>query len=123
MPGIGVDIISLARMAETIERSGEIFLKRVFSPAEIELARRSENQTAFFATAFAAKEAAFKALTLSWDQGVDLRDMEVTRGPVGEPIMKLSGNVEKLAREKGCNGILISLSYETDHAIGVAMLT
>ena len=121
MLGIGVDIISMHRMAETIGRSGDIFLKRVFTSSEIERGRQSENQIAFFATAFAAKEAVFKALVLSWEPGLDLRDMEVERGAVGEPLLKLSGQVARIAREKGCTRVLISLSYETEHAVAMAI--
>jgi holo-[acyl-carrier protein] synthase len=122
MMGIGVDIISMARMAETLDRSGDVFLKRVFSSTEIALGRQSANPTAFFAMSFAAKEAAFKALALRWEPGLDLRDMEVTRGPAGEPLLELSGQVARLAGEKGCARVLISLSYETEQAIGVALV-
>ena len=122
MLGIGVDIISMVRMAETLDRSGDVFLKRVFSANEIALGCRSANPTAFFAMSFAAKEATFKALALSWEPGLDLRDMEVTRGPAGEPVMELSGQVARLAREKGCARVSISLSYETEQAIGVALV-
>ena len=122
MVGIGVDIISLTRMAETLNRSGEVFLNRAFTPAEVEAGGRCENPTAFFATAWAAKEATFKALVLNWAQDVDLRDMEVTRGPAGEPLMNLSGNVKRIASEKGCAKVLISLSYETEHAIAMVLL-
>ncbi len=123
MVGIGVDIIEMNRMAETIQRSGDIFLRRAFSPSEIERGKQSDNPVAFFATAFAAKEAVFKALTLNWEQGIDLRNIEVGRGPVGEPTGKLSGQVERIAREKGCIHVMLSLSYETDSAIAMVVLS
>lgn len=59
----------------------------------------------FFATAFAAfaaKEAVFKALTLSWQPGVDFRKIEVSRGAAGKPLVALSGQVESIAQAKGC---------------------
>ena len=123
MLGIGMDIISMNRMAETMQRSGDIFLRRAFSPSEIQRGKQSDNPVAFFATAFAAKEAVFKALALSWDQDIDLRNMEVCRGPVGEPLMELSGQVERIAREKGCVHVMLSLSYETDSAVAMVVLS
>jgi holo-[acyl-carrier protein] synthase len=121
MIGIGIDIVTISRIAETLERSGDIFLRRVFSPSEIESGKRCDHPAAFFAMAFAAKEAVFKALTLSWQQGIDLRDIVISRGAVGQPLVSLSGQVEKVAREKGCTRIEISQSFETDVAVAVAI--
>lgn len=122
MQGIGIDIIELNRMRETIERSGEVFLKRVFTALEIKRGRSQENPTRFFASAFAAKEAVFKALVLDWDRGVDFREIEIYRGVYGEPMTMLRGAVKKQAEAKGCSRILISLSYETDLAVALALV-
>ncbi|MBN1535769.1 MAG: holo-ACP synthase [Anaerolineales bacterium] len=121
MIGIGIDIVAINRMAETIERSGDIFLRRVFTPTEIESGKRCDHPAAFFAMAFAAKEAVFKALTLSWEQGIDLRHIEINRGEVGQPLVRLSGQVERAAKEKGCGRVEISQSFETDMAVAVAI--
>ena len=121
MQGIGIDIIELSRMRETIERSGEVFLKRVFSPQEIQRGRSQETPTRFFASAFAAKEALFKALVLDWGRGVDFRDIDINRGAAGEPLVMLKGAVKKQAEAKGCSRVLISLSYETDLAVALAV--
>ena len=120
MKGIGIDMIELSRMDETIERSGDVFLKRVFSDDEIQKARCSDNPTNYFASAFAAKEAVFKALTLSWENEVNFREIEVLRGQSGEPLVRLHGAVKARAKAKGCDRVLISLSYETDLAVAMA---
>lgn len=121
MQGIGIDIIELDRMRETIERSGEVFLKRVFTTLEIQCGRSYASPTRFFASAFAAKEAVFKALVLDWDRGVDLREIEINRGVSGEPMAMLRGVVKMQAEAKGCSRVLISLSYETDLAVALAV--
>ena len=77
MKGIGIDIIELGRMADTIERSGELFAKRVFSADEMREARCPDNPTNRFASSFAAKEAVFKGLTLGWEREVDFREIEM----------------------------------------------
>ena len=121
MKGIGIDIIELGRMHETIQRSGEVFLKRVFSDYEIQKARCSDNSTNYFASAFAAKEAVFKALTLDWEQEMNFREIEVSRGLYGEPLVNLHGAVKKRAEAKGCHRVLLSISYETDLAVAMAI--
>ncbi len=120
MIGIGIDIIELSRMAETIERSGEVFLKRVFSDIEMQKAHGSDNPTNYYASAFAAKEAVFKALTLGWEHEVNFREIEVLRGQSGEPLVQLGGAVKANAEAKGCHQLLLSLSYETDLAVAMA---
>lgn len=120
MIGIGIDIIELSRMAETIERSGKIFLKRVFSDDEMQNAHSSDNPTNYYASAFAAKEAVFKALTLGWDQEVNFREIEILRGQSGEPLVRLKGEVKARAKAKSCHRVLLSLSYETDLAVAMA---
>jgi phosphopantetheine--protein transferase-like protein len=120
MIGIGIDIIEISRMAETIKRSGEVFLKRVFSDIEMQNARLSDNPTNYYASAFAAKEAVFKALTLDWEQAVNFREIEVLRGQHGEPMVRLGGAVKTNAEAKGCHRVLLSLSYETDLAVAMA---
>lgn len=120
MLGIGVDMIELGRMAETIERSGEVFLKRVFSNDEIQKARFSGNPRNYYASAFAAKEAVFKALNPGWDREVDFREIEVLRGQNGEPLVRLRGDLKARAKAKGCHRMLVSISYETDLAVAMA---
>lgn len=120
MKGIGIDVIKLSRMAETLERSGELFLKRVFSKNEIQKAHLSGNPTTYYASTFAAKEAVFKALTLGWEREVDFREIEVLRGQHGEPLAHLRGDVKARAETKGCSRVLVSISYETDLAVAMA---
>lgn len=120
MKGIGIDIIEISRMAETIERSGEVFLKRVFSDDEMQKARALDNPTNYFASAFAAKEAVFKALSLGWDRDVNFREIEILRGQYGEPLVRLQGAVKAHAEAKNCHRVLLSLSYETDLAVAMA---
>jgi holo-[acyl-carrier protein] synthase len=121
MQGIGIDIIELSRMSDIIERSGEVFLRRAFTAAEIQRSRLVPNSVAFFASAFAVKEAVFKALVLDWDRGIDLRDIEVGRGRQGEPVVRLNGGVEAAAEAKGCRKVLVSLSYAGDIAVAMAL--
>jgi len=93
--GIGSDLIDIRRVAKVIERHGERFLDRIFTPAERAKAeRRAKNEkmvVATYAKRFAAKEACSKALGTGIAQGVFWKDMGVVNLPSGKPTMLLSG--------------------------------
>ena len=121
MQGIGIDVIELSRMREILERSGEVFLRRAFTGAEIQRGRAVPHSIAFFASAFAVKEAVFKALVLDWDRGIDLKDIEVGRGRQGDPVVRLHGGVKAAAEAQGCRRVFVSLSYAADLAVALAV--
>jgi holo-[acyl-carrier protein] synthase len=89
--GIGSDIIDARRIAKTIERHGERFLARIYTPAEREKAESRAKPAETYAKRFAAKEACSKALGTGFRRGVFWRDMGVVNLPSGRPTMKLTG--------------------------------
>jgi holo-[acyl-carrier protein] synthase len=68
--GLGTDLMEIDRIEETIDRFGDRFLARVFTPAEIAFCRKKKNAAESFAARFAAKEAATKALGTGISRGV-----------------------------------------------------
>lgn len=120
--GIGVDIVSTARMKSSVENSGKVFLDKVFTPWEQQRALSHPAPVAYYAMTFAAKEAIFKCFGIGWETGVELTEIEITDGKSGEPIPVLTGTFARLARERGATKVLLSLSYETDYAIAMATL-
>ena len=89
--GIGSDLCDARRIAKTIERHGDRFLNRIFTPAERAKAERRANRVETYAKRFAAKEACAKALGTGFRSGVFWRDMGVVNMPSGRPTMKLTG--------------------------------
>ncbi|MCJ8141583.1 holo-ACP synthase [Ancylobacter sp. A5.8] len=89
--GIGSDITDARRVAEVLERHGERFLDRVFTPIERAKSERRKRRAESYAKRFAAKEACAKALGTGLAQGVFWRDMGVINLPSGRPTMKLTG--------------------------------
>ena len=59
--GVGTDLIETDRMQASVERFGERFLERVFTPGEILYCQRKKQSAESFAARFAAKEAGAKA--------------------------------------------------------------
>src|SRR5437773_9387623 len=79
--GTGIDIVEVPRIAESIARFGERFLRRIFTEEEIRYCESKANRIERYAARFAAKEASMKALGTGWSRGVRWRDIEVFRQP------------------------------------------
>ena len=93
--GIGSDITDVRRIAKVIERHGDRFLNRVFTPIERAKADRRRNRAETYAKRFAAKEACAKALGTGLHAGVWWRDMGVVNLPSGRPTMELTGGAQR----------------------------
>ncbi len=92
--GIGSDITDARRVAEVLERHGERFLDRVFTPIERAKSDRRARRVESYAKRFAAKEACAKALGTGLAQGVFWKDMGVVNLPSGRPTMALTGGAK-----------------------------
>jgi holo-[acyl-carrier protein] synthase len=93
--GVGSDITDVRRIAKVIERHGERFLDRVFTPLERARADKRRNRVETYAKRFAAKEACAKALGTGLRAGVWWRDMGVVNLPSGRPTMELTGGAKR----------------------------
>ena len=89
--GIGSDLVDVRRIQRTLERHGERFVARIFTPLERATAERRARRSETYAKRFAAKEACAKALGTGLRAGVFWRDMGVVNLPSGRPTMKLTG--------------------------------
>jgi holo-[acyl-carrier protein] synthase len=93
--GIGSDICDARRIAAVIERHGDRFLERIFTPGERAKAERRKNRFETYAKRFAAKEACAKALGTGLRAGVWWRDIGVVNLPGGRPTLELTGGAKR----------------------------
>ena len=114
--GLGIDIAEINRIEEAIKRYGDAFIKRVYTPAEIEYCERHRNRFERYAGRFAAKEAGMKALGTGWSRGVRWVDVEVTRVPGGRPTLALHGAAKARAERMGVRQISISITHSGNTA-------
>ena len=96
--GLGSDLCDVHRIAQVLDRHGDRFLDRIFTPLERKKAEGRANRAETYAKRFAAKEACAKALGTGLRKGVFWRDMGVINLPGGRPTMQLTGGA--LARLK-----------------------
>ena len=109
----GVDIIEIPRIKQTLDRYGQRFLNRIFTPDEIAYCHgRAPN----LAGRFAAKEATMKALGTGV-RGVSWKDIEVVRAESGAPSVKLHGRAQKRAERLQVSEISLSISHSREYAV------
>jgi|SRR5271165_826269 len=120
--GTGIDIAEVPRIAESIERFGDRFLRRIFTEGEIQYCDSKANRVERYAARFAAKEAAMKALGTGWSRGVRWRDIEVVRPPGGRPTVKFHGKAAEFADKLNARNVALSLSHTPEQAIASVIL-
>ena len=122
----GVDIIEVARIRHAVERWGTRFLRRVFTPGELVDCGLVVHAPRFesLAARWAAKEAAAKALgcglsglAAGTGEWLHFHELEVVRGPVGRPELRLHGEAAAVAVALGLTQLALSLSHTHEHAI------
>lgn len=119
--GLGVDLVQVSRVRESIATFGDKYLRRVFTEGEIAYAHAGDPELApsRLAARFAAKEATIKALDLA-EAGVGWRDIEVVRSSSGAPQLVLHGAARAAASDRSLS---VSLSHEGDYATAVVLTT
>jgi holo-[acyl-carrier protein] synthase len=116
---VGLDVVFLPRIVESLQSFGERFEERLFTPGEIAYARGAPGQRAErLAARFAAKEAVIKALSLG-DTGLDWRDIEVVRNEDGSCAVALHGTAASALDARGGQRVLVSLSHDGEYAAAV----
>jgi len=114
-------MVSCSRIAEAIERHGEHFLHRVFTPAELDYCMGRKRQVEHLAGRFAAKEAVLKVLGTGWRNGICWTDIEIRNLPSGRPEVHLSGRCREIADGMNLSKVLISISHIETHAVASAV--
>ena len=120
--GIGVDIVKVDRIEKAVERWGYRFLKRIFTPAEIERCQKRARPAQCLALRFAAKEAFAKALGLGMRKGLRWRDIEVVHDHLGKPDLVLHNQAQRLLEAMEASRTWLSLSDERESALAVVVL-
>jgi holo-[acyl-carrier protein] synthase len=119
--GLGTDLIEIARIEHSVERFGDAFLQRIYTPGEIAYCKSKKNAAESLAARFAAKEAGAKALGTGISRGVSWREFEVRRQPGQRPELHLSGRAAEIAARLGVRRVSLSLSHSRSVSIAVVI--
>ncbi|MBU1808891.1 MAG: holo-ACP synthase [Candidatus Omnitrophica bacterium] len=119
---MGVDIIEIHRMKDSVKKWGKSFLTKIFTPREIKYstARRFSHQ--HFAARFAAKEAVVKAFGEPNKHPIRWTDIEVLNDKEGKPVIEFHNDALKLKKKKKVGGVVVSMSHSDNYAIANVIL-
>jgi holo-[acyl-carrier protein] synthase len=119
--GLGTDIVECLRIAQMIERHGELFIQRVYTAHEIEYCSSRKSATQHYAGRWAAKEAVLKAIGTGWIRGISWRDVEIRNHRSGKPTIALAGGAREACEKRGIAEMLISISHCRSNATATAI--
>jgi holo-[acyl-carrier protein] synthase len=117
---VGTDIVECVRIAQMIDRHGELFLHRVYTIHEIAYCSARRSCTQHYAGRWAAKEAVLKVLGTGWSRGIRWTDIEVTNAASGSPSVSLYNQAAEIATKLKIANILITISHCRSYAVAYA---
>ncbi|MFD1949668.1 holo-ACP synthase [Sphingomonas arantia] len=123
--GIGSDLCNIDRIQSSLDRFGDRFTDRVFTPAERAKAdKRPFTRAGTYAKRFAAKEAFSKAVGTGFRRGVFMRDIGVVNLPTGAPTLALTGGAKARldAMTPPGHAVDIHLTMTDDHPFAQAFV-
>ncbi len=118
--GIGVDIIEIDRIKDSVDKFGDKFLNKIYTKSELAYSLSKASKFQHLAARFAAKEAVYKALTTGWHEKATWQDIEISNEPNGMPIVTLKGKLRSFLSNK--NSLKISMSHSRDYVACVAIV-
>ncbi len=118
----GIDISSVKRMQQSIERGGKAFLDRIFTPDEQKYCETKRMKYEHYAARFAAKEAAMKAFEIRSEHRCRFREIEVRRAATGKPFIYLSPVSRKRFRVPAGSQVELSMAHEREFALATVLM-
>lgn len=116
----GTDIIEIERIKDSIEKFGERFIKKIFTTKEIKYCEsKGKQKYQHYAARFAAKEAAFKAISWKIKDKYEIcwKDFEVENDEQGRPKINLI-DIDM----KNIENIDISISHCKNYSVANVMI-
>lgn len=121
--GVGSEVVECLRVARMIERHGEQFIHRVFTPNEVKRCTRSPFATQQFAARWAAKEAVLRALGVRSRRGFDFRNIEIRRNKEGRFTAAFRGAAREIVEQLEVGNLFLSIAHcrsvATAHAVAL----
>jgi holo-[acyl-carrier protein] synthase len=119
---LGIDLVSVDCVAESIARHSERYLERVYTDGELAdcLGADGAPVPERLASRFAAKEALMKALRPA-DDAIPWRQIAVRRDRLGAPALELYGRARAVADRRGVRSLSVSMTHEGGFAAAIVV--
>ena len=119
--GIGIDVVEIDRIEESIEKFGDKFLNRIFTAEERSYCDSQKRPHVNYAARFAVKEAIAKSFGTGIGKELSWLDMTILRAPSGEPSVVFSGAGKIFMETKNIVSVKISLTHAKQYAAANAI--
>jgi holo-[acyl-carrier protein] synthase len=120
--GVGIDLVEVGRIRDSLERLGERFARRILCPAEYKYCFSHTDPSTHVAARFAAKEAVSKAFGTGIGTELGWLDIEVIRLESGSTQVRLQGAGTQLMERRSAKIIHLNLTHTAQYASAVAIL-
>lgn len=121
--GIGIDIVDVERVRQSLDRWGDRWAGKIFTDYEIERCGRGAGDHAQkYASRFAAKEAFFKAALKPNDAKFFPKKIEIRTLESGAPEIVLAPGAFPELEESGDYSVHVSISHEKNVAAGMVVI-
>jgi holo-[acyl-carrier protein] synthase len=120
--GVGIDLVEVGRIRDSLERLGERFARRILCPAEYDYCFSHSDPSIHVAARFAAKEAVSKAFGTGIGTELGWLDIEVVRLASGGTQVHLQGDGVQLMERRSAKIIHLNLTHTAQYASAVAIL-
>ena len=120
--GVGIDLVEVGRIRDSLERLGERFARRILCPAEYDYCFSHTDPSTHVAARFAAKEAVSKAFGTGIGTELGWLDIEVIRFESGSTQVRLQGAGAQLMERRLAKIIHLNLTHTAQYASAVAIL-
>ncbi|MGE5480152.1 MAG: holo-ACP synthase [Chloroflexota bacterium] len=118
--GIGIDIVEVDRIRQSVISYGERFLARIFTDAERSYCDSyGEKSALHYAARFAAKEAFSKAIGTGITKGFKFKDFSIANEAGGKPYAILEGETREKYGALKCH---VTLSHTEINAAAYVTL-
>ncbi len=119
--GHGIDLVECSRIAKVMQNHPDRFVERILTPAEQVRSKEFSDPIPYIAGRWAAKEAILKTIGTGWRGQIAWTDMEILPDTLGQPIVTLTGETARIAKEKGIRKILLSITHTDAQAAASAI--
>jgi holo-[acyl-carrier protein] synthase len=117
--GVGIDLVEVSRIRETLLRFGDRFRRRIFTAPEVAFCETLADKYLSYAARFAAKEAFSKALGTGLRGAIGWSEIQVNDNERTRPSISVTGRAERLL---GNRRVHVSLSHTSDYATAVVVI-
>lgn len=118
---VGIDLVSVEAVAESIAEHSDRYLTRIYSDGELAACRDRDGapDPQRLAARFAAKEALLKVLRTGVDEPIPWREISVRSARFEAPVFELAGRAEAAAHRRGVRDLALSFTHEGPFAAAV----